>query len=132
MHWLFSVFFSVSSVFSVVHFLKHPPSAGLAGHRRAGHHEFARCDLALAERGGATGAEVVVDFLVGQDEQELFADRHGGLAFFAIERRGAETFELLHGGVCAAEDTFAARGNQPHSGFVLASAAADWFLEPFL
>ena len=69
----------------------------MAGHRGVGHPHFACRDFALAERGGATGAEVVVDFLVGQDEEELFADRHGGLAFFAIERRGAETFELLHG-----------------------------------
>jgi len=66
------------------HRLQHPPGAGLAGHRRAGHHELAGCDLALAERGRAAGAEVVIDFLIGQDEQELLADRHGGLAFFAI------------------------------------------------
>ena len=57
----------------------------------------ARGDLPLAERGSAAGAEVVEDLLVRQDEKQFFADRHGLLALFAVERRGAEAFELLHG-----------------------------------
>jgi hypothetical protein len=50
----------------------------------------------LTERRGATGAEVIVDLLVRQNEQELFTDRHGFAALLTIERRGAEAFELLH------------------------------------
>ena len=68
-----------------------------------GRHGRPRCeplaggDLALAERGGAAGAEIVEDFFLRQDQEKFFADRHGLLALVAIERRRAEVFELLHG-----------------------------------
>ena len=62
-------------------------------------HQLALRDLALTERRGATGAEVIVDLLVRQNEQELFTDRHGFAALLTIERRGAEAFELLHVGI---------------------------------
>ena len=53
--------------------------------------------LPLAQRRGAAGAEVIVDFLFRQDQQQPLAHGHGGLAFLAIETRCAEIFELLHG-----------------------------------
>ncbi len=63
---------------------------------RHSRHPLPRCHLALPQRRGATRAQVVENFLVREDEKKLFADRHGLLALVAIERRGAEAFELLH------------------------------------
>jgi len=58
---------------------------------------LAHGDLALAQGGGAAGAEVIVNFLVGQDQEQPLADGHGRLAFLAIKTRCAKILELLHG-----------------------------------
>ena len=61
-------------------------------------------ELFLAERylplphgARAAGAEVIVDFLFRQDQEEPFAHGHGRLALGAIETGRAEIVELLHG-----------------------------------
>jgi hypothetical protein len=53
--------------------------------------------FALAQRRSAAGAEVIVDFLFWQDEEEALANGHGGLAFLAVKAGCAKILELLHG-----------------------------------
>ena len=53
-------------------------------------------DFTLTERFCATGAQVVVDFLSGEHEQQTLAHRHGATALSAVKRRSAEVLELSH------------------------------------
>jgi hypothetical protein len=65
------------------------------GSHSLGHHFLTRRDFALAHRRRAAGAKVIVDFLVGQNQEKPFAHRHGRLALLAIETRGGEILKLL-------------------------------------
>jgi hypothetical protein len=64
------------------------------GHRLR-HHFFAGRDFTLAHRGGAAGAEIIVNFLFREDQQKPFAHRHRRLALLAIETRRREILKLL-------------------------------------
>src|SRR3954453_2955858 len=58
-------------------------------------HFVARRHLALADRRSAAGAKIIVDFLVGENQKEPLAHRHGGLALLAVETRRGEILKLL-------------------------------------
>src|SRR4051812_11204488 len=70
-------------------------AAGTARRRCPGHHFLAGRDFALSDGRRAAGAKIIVDFLVGQDQEKAFAHRHRGLALLAIEVRGSEILKLL-------------------------------------
>ena len=61
---------------------------GRRRYRRPGHRAF-------AQRSGAAGAEELVEFTVGQHEQEPFADGLGAAALGAVKLTGGEVAKLL-------------------------------------
>jgi len=42
-------------------------------------------DFTLADRGSAPGAEIIVNLLIRQDEEEPLTDRHRSFALIAVE-----------------------------------------------
>ena len=53
-------------------------------------------DFALSKRFGATGAEIFIKILVGQDKQQPFPHWHRLSTFAAIESGCLEGFKLFH------------------------------------
>ena len=53
-------------------------------------------NFALSQRAAATGAEIFIKVLVGQNEQQMFPHRHRLGALAAIESGGLEGFKLFH------------------------------------
>jgi hypothetical protein len=53
-------------------------------------------NLARSYRTGAHAAQIVVDFPIGQNQQQLLANRLRRPALWTIERRGPECFKLVH------------------------------------
>jgi len=52
-------------------------------------------DLTLAHGRSATGADVVVDILIRQDQQQPLAHWHGGFTFLAVKTGRGKIFKLL-------------------------------------
>lgn len=67
----------------------------------------------MTKGGRASGAEIIMDLLVRQNQQQRFPDRHGLGALVAVERGGPEILKLTHGDKAGAlvglETTFARR-----------------------
>ena len=78
-----------------------PKGRGDAGwpatrHRCLSHSQISRAYLATPKRRGTTGAEIIVDFLIWQNQQEHLPHGHRLCTFIAVERGGPQVLELAH------------------------------------
>ncbi len=73
-----------------------PPGSGGLGARPVRHRRYGRSGHgAFAQGSAAVGAEELMEFTVGQHEQEPFADGLGTPALGAVELAGGEFAKLL-------------------------------------
>jgi hypothetical protein len=73
-----------------------PPGSGGPRLRPGGHRRYRRSGhRAFAQGSAAEGAEELVEFTVGQHEQEPFADGLGTPALGAVKLAGGEVTKLL-------------------------------------